>query len=127
MITTEIDQIDPATRVYLQIRSDLRAQVESAASLLEAEFADLDAVAVNAHWRFVDYPQVGLRIRLDLSFSLGALSIQFLPDEFENLNKLQRRLRQAASDLSFQILKENRKTLREQLDRLAATSVVGAE
>jgi hypothetical protein len=82
---------------------------------------------VNAHWRFVDYPQVGLRIRLDLSFSLGALSIQFLPEEFENLNKLQRRLRQAASDLSFQILKENRKTLREQLDRLAATSVAGAE
>jgi hypothetical protein len=122
MTTTTIEQIDPATGVQLDVRPDLRARVESAARLLEGEIGDLEPVDVTARWQYWEYPDVGLRIRLHLGFRDRNLMIQFMPRDFDDLDKLRKRLRQAVSDLHFMIMDANRKALRIQLDRLAATS-----
>jgi hypothetical protein len=122
MTTTTIEQTDPATGVQFEVRPDLRARVESAARLLEGEIGDIEPVAVTARWQYWDYPDVGLRVRLHLAFRGGNLMLQFMPKDFDDLDKLRKRLRQAVSDLHFMIMDANRKALREQLDRLAATA-----
>ena len=121
MTTTEINRTDPVTGVMIDVSPDLRARVEDAAQLLEGEIGDLDPVSVTARWQYVDYPQTGLNVRLQLEFQnpSGALLVQFMPKEFFDLDRLRERLRRVVSDLHFLILEANRRALRQQLDRLS--------